>query len=460
MGTDATRQDVRGVDLVTKEEGSRRTPVTMMHPRPYASLHPFFLFLSLQSAACGGAALDVGSDDAAPGAAQPGVAPASGPDVVALGTGHGCALLADATVACWGFNRSGQVGVSPEQSQKDDSGGAFVLVPTRVAGLHDVVQIAAGHQTSCAVTRGGEVLCWGAVDRTSAPAASDPPSHVPAKVAGLDGVVEVKTAGGPTCARKSDGTVSCWGRNTYLSVAPSKLDDRSASMNEVLPPTQIQGITDAVELAVGDSMTCVRHASGEVTCWGRVQLVHDTYTPDSAVPRRIPGVQRARQLAIAQSSAIALIEDGTVMAWGDSGDEGMLLHLTGPRDPIVTSYQDGVPPARFPDLEGIVSIAADYRTMCALARDTTVRCWGRNDVGELGQGRTTKPILAPTLIAGVTARRISVGTWNSCVVRPGGDVVCWGGGSSGALGTGRDEKYAAKPDAPVLLPAPLAPLAR
>lgn len=432
----------------------------MMQHRRYASLPLFFLSLSSLAAACGGARLDVGSDDPTAGGAAPTVALATAPSVVALGTGHGCALLADATVACWGFNRSGQVGVSPEESQQDGSGGAFVMVPTRVEGLRDVAQIAAGHQTSCAVTRGGEVLCWGAVDRTSAPAASDPPSHVPAKVPGLDGVVEVKTAGGPSCARKADGTVFCWGRNTYLSVAPSKLDDRSASMNEVLAPTQIQGITDAVELAVGDSMTCARHATGEVTCWGRVQLVQDTYTPDSAVPRRIPGVQRARQLAIAQSSAIALMEDGTVMAWGDSGDDGMLLHLTGPRDPIVTSYQDGVPPARFPDLEGIVSVAADYRTMCALARDASVRCWGRNDVGELGQGRTTLPILVPTPIAGVTARQISVGTWNSCVVRPAGDVVCWGGGSSGALGTGREEKYAARPDAPVLLPAPLAPLAK
>jgi hypothetical protein len=81
-----------------------------------------------------------------------------------------------------------------------------------------------------------------------------------------------------------------------------------------------------------------------------------------------------------------LLEDGTVMGWGESdGQTAILGQIHGAREARVTSYESGVPPAVFPGLTGIASIRAQYRTMCALvATDGSVLCWGRNDVGELG----------------------------------------------------------------------------
>ena len=96
---------------------------------------------------------------------------------------------------------------------------------------------------------------------------------------------------------------------------------------------------------------------------------------------------------------------------------------------------------------------------CTLyAVNGAVVCWGDNYGGEIGTGHTTDiPIYAPTPVAGIApAQGVTVGTWNSCVKRAGGELVCWGTGNDGALGNGDPAAtYASKPGKPVLLPAPL-----
>jgi alpha-tubulin suppressor-like RCC1 family protein len=72
---------------------------------------------------------------------------------VAAGARHTCAILADATVSCWGANESGQLG-----NGKVDSSN----VPVQVLGLTNVDAIVAGGAHSCARRTDGTVWCWGA----------------------------------------------------------------------------------------------------------------------------------------------------------------------------------------------------------------------------------------------------------------------------------------------------------
>lgn len=413
----------------------------------------FGVGLALALVACSGH-LDVGDQDN-PAAER--IAAARAPSIVAVGTGHACAVLEDTTVACWGTNGAGQTGVNPEESLHSEEGSAYILAPTRVPGLDNVVQISSGGQSNYALRADGKVFGWGNVSWTPRkPGEVEPDRFIPREVPGVSEVVKVADGDGPACALRRDGTVLCWGMNMYLSVGASS-GVKTNGFFEVLPPTQVPGITDAVDITVSDCMSCVRHRDGDVSCWGRLQLKADEYTPDSPLPVRIPGVHDVVEVAIAQTAAIALREDGTVMAWGDDPQREILGQMHGPRDPTVTSYDDGVPPAAFPGLTGIASVRAQYQTMCVLtAADGSVRCWGANDIGELGQGRTTTPVLVPTLVDGVIAAQLEVGTWNSCFIDTERRVQCWGYGSSGALGTGKVEKYAAKVGSPVLLPAPLA----
>ena len=88
----------------------------------------------------------------------------------------------------------------------------------------------------------------------------------------------------------------------------------------------------------------------------------------------------------------------------------------------------------------IRKIAPGYTHTCALLADDTVRCWGRNDFGQLGDG-TTSPSSAAVSVAGVTNPvDIAVGTSFSCGIfgtssgASSGSVKCWGLGTSGQLG--------------------------
>ncbi len=71
---------------------------------------------------------------------------------------HTCALLTDGSVACFGLNIRGQIGPAPAVDQ------IHVLTPTRISGLsQEVAALGSGPsaQHTCAILSDGSVACWG-----------------------------------------------------------------------------------------------------------------------------------------------------------------------------------------------------------------------------------------------------------------------------------------------------------
>ena len=76
-------------------------------------------------------------------------------------------------------------------------------------------------------------------------------------------------------------------------------------------------------------------------------------------------------------------------------------------------------------------VAAAHDHACALLSSGEVRCWGRNDEGQLGDG-TTEDRFTPVPVAGVSdAIAVAVGGGSSCAARRDGTAVCWGRGRPG-----------------------------
>ena len=83
-----------------------------------------------------------------------------------------------------------------------------------------------------------------------------------------------------------------------------------------------------------------------------------------------------------------------------------------------------------------VTVAAGYDHTCAVLASGSVKCWGKNGYGQLGDGTTTAsayPVQVRGLTSGATS--VTTGLLNSCAVVSGA-VKCWGYNTYGQLGNG------------------------
>lgn len=83
---------------------------------------------------------------------------------------------------------------------------------------------------------------------------------------------------------------------------------------------------------------------------------------------------------------------------------------------------------------GVIAVATGGEHSCALLGTGTVRCWGDNSHGQLGDGGYTTST-SPVTVDGLTdAVDLACGSYHSCAVRADQTVVCWGENEAGQLG--------------------------
>ena len=91
-----------------------------------------------------------------------------------------------------------------------------------------------------------------------------------------------------------------------------------------------------------------------------------------------------------------------------------------------------------PPLTGITQITSGAMHSCALLNSGSVRCWGDNGFGQLGNG-TTRDASVPLAVAGITnavAIDSASTSLSTCAVLATGGVRCWGRNHHGQLGNG------------------------
>jgi alpha-tubulin suppressor-like RCC1 family protein len=301
-------------------------------------------------------------------------------------------------------------------------------------GVDITTAVAAGDYHTCALLQNGAARCWGLNSTGQLGDGSTTNSATPVAVVGIAGAAAVTSGGGHTCARFPDGTVECWGQNDV-----GQLGDGSTT-NSTTPVT-VSGITTATAVSSGYFHTCAVLQDGTVRCWGDNtygQLGDGTTiippavrggpsTAHSATPVTVSGISTAVTVAAADGfHTCAVLQDGTVRCWGDNST-GQLGNgsTTNSSTPVTVS--------------GITTATAvtggDYHT-CALLQDGTVRCWGLNYSGQLGNG-SVYDSSTPVTVSGIsTAVAVSIGVIHTCASLQDGTVRCWGDNSSGQLGNG------------------------
>lgn len=182
-------------------------------------------------------------------------------------------------------------------------------------------------------------------------------------------------------------------------------------------------ITTVVALSAGGSHTCALLKNGTVMCWGANNLgqLGDDTTTDSNYAVRVQGLNGiAKAISAGKNYSCATLSDNTVKCWGDNSKgqlgDGTMTNSAMPVDVV--------------DLANVRSISAGNEHTCAILRDNTVKCWGANDKGQLGNLEKVNSLTpVDVLVEGINKniRSISVGNKHSCALRNDNTVKCWGG---------------------------------
>ena len=333
------------------------------------------------------------------------------------GGAHTCALLNSGALKCWGYGYYGQLGNGTSGNPAD------TYIPQDVTGLdHGVVDVAAGYLSTCALLDTGQVKCWGLLSALFA--------NTPQNVAGLEsGVTSLVMGSDHLCTLHAGGQVKCLGGNDSGQLGDGT---NSARMNPVTVPGLESGV---VSLGAGLAHNCAAFNNGQLHCWGSDGTgelgIGTTTAAIQPWPVATLRFESLAGLATGSNYTCAFNTSGKLYCWGlnNSGNLG-----TGAPDfmsyplPQVVS---GIP-------SGASQVAAGTHT-CAVVNGAA-KCWGRNDVGQLGNG-TQETASTPVQVSGLTSgvSKISVTPYadqaHTCAV-VNGAAYCWGGNFVGQLGIG------------------------
>ncbi len=392
-------------------------------------------------------------------------------------------LKTDKTVWAWGRNHVGQIGIGNTVNPQP--------LPVKVAGLPQVVQLAAAGGGAAVLTTEGNVWTWGGNEWGWLGDGTRTTRTAPVQMIGLDSVTVSRlapryggggttryglvtadnsvsvgiggaapqgattstlAAGAPTVvvARVAAGSLGVSGVDVAFTgtagatftqnqsttdpggVATTTVQvDAATKPGRILQVTATTDQTAATATAIilgANAMSCGRNAHGEVGIGaGGVS------TPSVDTVLTMTRLQRAFPSPVvdvqgyATGGTIALLEDGTV--WAVGGDFHGTLGGVVPMNSYTEKWK------RIPSLTGIAQIAVGSATGFALTSQGAVWAWGFNQNGRVGNGSTVD-VTTPVRVITSGAKQVASGDGTAYVAMTDGSVQAWGQGARGAVGDG------------------------
>ena len=243
---------------------------------------------------------------------------------VSGGASHNCGVKTDGSVACWGYDDSGQATPPAGEFASVSAGGSHtcgVMTDGSVAcwGYDDSGQstplagefasVSAGGSHTCGVMTDGSIACWGFdIFRQATPPAGE--------------FASVSAGGSHTCGVMTDGSVACWGNGDFGQATPPAGEFSSVS--------------------AGGSHTCGVMTDGSIACWG-----------DDSLGQSTPPAGEFASVSAGIGHTCGVRTDGSAACWG------------------FDYFGQSTPPAG-----EFISVSAGASHNCGVKTDGTVACWG------------------------------------------------------------------------------------
>lgn len=336
----------------------------------------------------------------------------------------------------------------------EDSSEDLVEAPRKVLGM------ALGKFHTCVLLRGGDIRCWGGnfdaeLGQGHRRSIGDTEPASAGDIVSLgEPAIAISAAGDYnasfTCALLESRNVRCWGSNHFGQLGLGR-DVRRIGEDELpseIDPIDIGGPVAALTTGAMQYAThaCALLENGHLRCWGnnrygQLGLGHTNHVGRREVPANLNPINvggEVLQISAGKFHTCALLAGGELKCWGRN-QAGQLGY--GHTDQI----GDDETPAdvgTIPVGGKVFDVSAGRSHTCALLDEGRARCWGWNQYGQLGYGHTTNvgdtnlPEDAGDIDAGGKILQISAGGLHTCALLEGGRVRCWGDNRFGQLGYG------------------------
>ncbi len=171
-----------------------------------------------------------------------------------VGFSHSCALTAGGEAHCWGANGNAQLGLS--------TAGGPDPNPQVVQTAYDLTTIVTGATHTCAISLGGETLCWGGNGSGQVGDGTFSTERPNAALVSPN-ILDRRLSAGPdhTCGLTRQGEVQCWGEGDDGRLGTGATDD-------VATPTVIEGSRTYFTVDAGTDFTCAVSTGSDPYCWG------------------------------------------------------------------------------------------------------------------------------------------------------------------------------------------------
>jgi alpha-tubulin suppressor-like RCC1 family protein len=291
---------------------------------------------------------------------------------------HTCGLTPEGKAYCWGYNGWGALGANSNAGQSS--------TPVAVATSQTFRSITAGSDHACAITFDNVGYCWGNNDWRQLGTGTSATASSPVQISGGLSFASLSAGAGFTCGVATlNGIAYCWGANSIGQTGDGKTINYGNVF--VSAPQQVVGGQAFKSVSLGNQYACGVTMAGQGYCWGsNNSKLGAGPTNDSSTPVAVSGGLTFRSISTGYGHACGVTTADAVYCWGGNGNGQ--LGVTVQNGSNVPMRAAGNLTASEVSASGIGTGSASHTCMISSNR-LTVYCFGRNDVGQLGNGSTS-----------------------------------------------------------------------